>query len=189
MKNGIVTAVAAAGVLAASSAFACGFHDSVALQKGVMNWAYPESLHVSTAVWRAQSDGLLPRDQPASDEMTAQARSALGILRAQRVMNQLGAALQRKPGQAGRPALAVVLLGPLLWSRFETQGSAVQAQFHVEGPVTGDAVVVTELATIEALLDGRLTLLDAQALGALRIYAPVAVTAGAQRWLSAMTAG
>ena len=172
--------------LSASPALGCGFHDEVTLQRGVMNWAYPDSLHVRSAVWRAQSDGLLARDQLADRELTPEARATLGLLRAQRLMNQLGAALQRASGKTARPPISVVLVGPMLWSRFELQSSGVQTRFHVDGPQPGDAVIVTELATVEALLEGKLTLSDALTLGVLKIYAPTAATAGAQNWLAAL---
>ena len=74
----------------------------------------------------------------------------------------------------------------MLWSRFEPQSSGVQTRFHVDGPQPGDAVIVTELATVEALLEGKLKLSDALALGVLKIYAPAAATAGAQNWLAAL---
>ena len=73
----------------------------------------------------------------------------------------------------------------MLWSRFEPQSSAVQTQFHVDGPQPGDAVIVTELATVEALLEGKLTLSDALTLGVLKITRPLG-SAGAQNWLAAL---
>ncbi len=88
-----------------------------------MNWVYPDSLHVRSAVWRAQSDGVLARDQLAGRELTEKARATLSLLRAQKLMNQFGAALQRASGKTARQPISVVLLGPLLWSRFEPQSS------------------------------------------------------------------
>ena len=33
-------------------AAACGFHEQATLLRGMMNWVYPDSLHVATAVWK-----------------------------------------------------------------------------------------------------------------------------------------
>ena len=181
-----VSAALIASALAASPVLGCGLHDDVSLQRGVMNWVYPDSLHVRSAVWRAQADGVLARDQRVDGDTTTEARTMFGLLRAQRLMNQLGTALHRASGKTARQPISVVLLGPLLWSRFEQQSSAIQMQFHVDGPRTGDAVVVTELATIEGLLGGELTLNDALKHGLLKIYAQPSATASAQIWLAAM---
>ena len=48
-----------------------------------MNWVYPDSLHVRSAVWRAQLDGVLARDQLADRELTQEARATLSLLQAQ----------------------------------------------------------------------------------------------------------
>ena len=169
-----------------SPAFSCSFDDDVSLQRGVMNWAYPDSLHVRSAVWRAQSDGLLAREQLPDGAQTQQVRAKLGLLQARRLMSQFGAALQRASGNNAQQPIAVVLLGPLLWSRFEPRASTVQTRFHVDGPRTGDAVIVTELAVIEALLGGKLSLNDAFTQGLLKIYAQPSATASAQSWLAAL---
>ena len=137
-------------------------------------------------MWRAQSEGVLARDQLAGRELTQEARATLSLLQAKKLMNQFGAALQRASGKTARQPISVVLLGPLLWSRFEPRSSEVHTQFHVDGPQPGDAVIVTELATVEALLDGKLKLSDAMALGVLKIYAPAATTTSAQNWLAAL---
>ena len=181
----VISATLIASALAAGPALGCGYHDGVTLQRGLMNWVYPDSLHVRSAVWRAQLDGVLARDW-SDGELTQEARATFGLLRAQRLMNQLGAALQHASGKTARQPISVVLLGPMLWSRFEPQSSAVQTRFHVDGAQPGDAVIVTELATVEALLEGKLTLSDALTLGVLKIYAPTAATAGAENWLAAL---
>ena len=33
-----------------SKRFACGFHDDVTLARGIMNWVYPDALHVVGAI-------------------------------------------------------------------------------------------------------------------------------------------
>ena len=50
----------AAIVFTSGAAFACGYHNPSDVARGVMNFAYPKSLYVRTAVWQAQNSGLLP---------------------------------------------------------------------------------------------------------------------------------
>ena len=57
--NALCTAFLACAAFACSPAFACGFHDQSSMLRGMMNWVYPDSLHVSTAVWVAQRAGRL----------------------------------------------------------------------------------------------------------------------------------
>ena len=72
--------VALVAVLASPPSFACGFHDSVQLQKGILNWVYPDSLHVGTAVWMAQEAGRLARDNLAgNDDLTPEARNRIHV--------------------------------------------------------------------------------------------------------------
>jgi hydrogenase/urease accessory protein HupE len=51
---------------------------------------------------------------------------------------------------AEHPAVAVVLMGPMLWSRIEPQNGGTQVRTHVSGPVTGDVVLVTDTPALEA---------------------------------------
>jgi hypothetical protein len=124
---------------------ACGFHDEVSLQRGVMNWVYPESLHVRAAVWRAQQAGQIEREE-------------LPYLKVAFLLKAL------------RPHLAantsVVLLTPMLWTRYGPEGVRV----HAEGAARGDAVLVTEAAVVKAIVEKRLTLAHALAGGVLRSY-------------------
>ena len=117
----------------------------MALQRGLMNWAYPDSLHVRSAVWREQQAGRLERDE-------------LPYMKVAFLLNQL------RPQLA--PNASVVLLTPMLWTRYRPEGVRV----HAEGPAQGDAVVVTEAAVVKAIVEERLTMADALAGGMLRIY-------------------
>ncbi len=141
MRRLLIAALAAA----APAAFACGFHDEVMLQRGLMNWIYPESLQVRTAVWREQQAGRLERDE-------------LPYMKVALLLNQLRARLAQNA--------SVVLLTPMLWTRYRPEGVRV----HAEGPAPGDAVVVTEASVVKAIVEERLSIADALAGGMLRIY-------------------
>jgi hypothetical protein len=162
--------IAALLFAASSSAVACGFHDAVTVQRGVMNWAYPESLHVRTAVWQAQLGGRLER-------------SELTYLGTTLLLNQLKAHLAASASSV-RPNVTVVLLGPMLWSRYQPDGAGVRLSLHVDGPVEGDVVLVTEAPVVKAIVDERLSVRDALALGVVKLYGGAAASQSVVAWLS-----
>jgi hypothetical protein len=163
---------AAAGLLAAALAgpgWGCALEgDDGVLLRSAMNVAYPQALNVLGAVSSARRSGRIDRwrglDEPtgAAEKRAEHARIAasLGQLRA-----RLAAATP-----AGAPALSIVLVEPMLWSRLVTRGARLDLAVHVSGPVRGDVVVVTDEPVIASLNDGRLTAGDALALDLVRLY-------------------
>jgi hypothetical protein len=182
-------AMLAWAVCACQPALACGFHDQSQLRRTVMNWAYPDSLHVATAVWMAQASGqLAPDDRATQDDVTPEARNVFGYLKASALLSRFGMDLG-KAHEGPHPGLAVVLLGPMLWSRYEVQGTEVRMQAHLEGPEQSDVVLVTEAPLIEALVTGRLGAQDAMQLGVMRLYGGAGESGAARAWLLASFPG
>jgi hypothetical protein len=160
------------------------------MRRGILNMAYPESLHVSTAVWQAQLAGQLPRDPFAQrDDLTPEARGALRLVRANGLLHRFAAQLGPGAAASSRPTLAVVLLGPVMWSRFEVDGEVVKSMLHVTGPERSDVVVVTDVAVVEAIGSGAVSPAEALALGLMRLYGPTAEVAAAQEWLGGRAPG
>lgn len=181
-------AVACVSLAAAGAVWPCGFEDpsSVAGQRGVMNLAFPNSAWVSTAVWQAQKAGDLPPDALARrDDLTPQARASLQLMRATWLIKSLAKRLDVPPGAADRPAIAVVLMGPMLWSRVEPRDGAIaaRAQIHVSGPERGDVVLVTDTPAIEAIVGAGMRFERAQELGVARLYGSPAQVGAVQAWL------
>jgi len=180
--------VLAAWLFAATTAAdACGFEDpnSIGMQRGMLNMAFPESLHVGTAVWQAQRAGALPRDALAQrDDLAPEARATLRLVKANAVLTQVAARLSQASGEPPHPNLAVVLLGPVLWSRLESSGGTVRAAVHVAGPEDGDVVVVTDIPVIEAIASGDLDFAQALERRVMRLYGTPPAVADAQRWLA-----
>ncbi len=152
-------------------AMACGFEDpnSVTSRRGILNFVYPKSLYVTSAVWQAQLDGVLPRTETAVENKSFvagrtkydSAVAALGGLR-----DRLTAASDGQP----IAAFSVVLLGPVLWTRFVPEGSVITMTPHASGPASGDIVIVTDEPVMRALLDEQLTPSAARELGLIRFY-------------------
>lgn len=151
----------------AHPAWTCGFEDpnSATAARGVLNVVYPDALHVVSAVWRAELDGAIERDNtPAS------ARALVGFGRTTRMLESFGASMNAASGPQA-PAFAVVLLTPMLWTRFESRGGHSVTP-HVSGPDPGDVVVVTDESVVAALERGRLAPRRAMELGLVRFYGP-----------------
>jgi len=187
---GLGALLLAAALAAAPSAQACGYHDASKLNLGMLNLAYPDALYVRTAVWMAQRDGVIAADLgPPAGELPRAGQAdiyrllrtvgALGHLR-----NRLETALDGRP----LPAFAIVLMKPMLWSRFEAAGSEMTLQAHAAGPAASDVVIVTDEPVVDALLDGRLGSRDAQARGLVRFYGSPAEVASVSSLFDRLTA-
>ncbi len=176
----------------ASAAGACGFDDpsSIGMQRGMLNLAYPEALHVGTAVWQAQLAGRLPRDPVAQfGDLSPEQRGTLRLARARLLLGRFAARLADDGAAAPRPSLAVVLLGPVMWSRLESGGRTLNPALHVAGPEAGDVVVVTDIAAIEAIAGGALSFGEALDLGVVRLYGRPADVAATRHWLTGRARG
>jgi hypothetical protein len=159
---------------------------SIAFLRGSLQLAYPEALHVGTAVWQAQLAGTLPRDPLAQrDDLSPEARGKLRLLKVTATLRQVAARLAGAPGTTAHPDVALVLLGPVMWTRFETANGGVRATPHVPGPAQGDVVVVTDIPVVEAIASGDLGFADAIERRVLRLYGAPDAVAEATRWLSA----
>lgn len=156
----------------APAAIACGYHDAVDLNRSALNLAYPDALHVHTAVWMAQLQGFIERAEPPAPNDDRP--EPLRVLAAYRdTVGQLGLFRDRlgsRLGERALPAFTVVLIGPMLWTRFEEPGEGLAMTPHVKGPSPGDVVVVTDKPVIAALVEGMLTPREAARLGLLRFY-------------------
>ena len=158
-------ACAALLALGAGPAQACGFEDpsNVGFQRGVLNLAFPKALWVSTAVWQAQEAGLLARDEASTAN-----RALLGFRRASDALSALARDLDT--ANETLPAFTLVMIGPVLWTRFAENAGAFSATPHVKGPAMGDVVVVSDEPVVIALARGQIGGGLALERGLIRIY-------------------
>jgi hypothetical protein len=160
-------AVTAAFLATASplEGFACGFHDDETLARGIMNWVYPDALHVVGATAAAVAEGRLP---PPDGEMGPDpfgTRYRATVRSIERFLEVLSPA-----AGAPSPNFSLVLVEPMLWTRFEGDQGRLRAQVHVSGPQPGNIVLVSDTNVIRAVADGRLSIGDAHRLGLIRLY-------------------
>ncbi|WP_296709110.1 hypothetical protein [Rhodoblastus sp.] len=176
--------IAAALAAASTAAMSCGYDDpaGVSTIRGMLNFIYPKSLYVIPAVLQAQANNIIARDdRPAAVKVLLgyqQAVAKLGLLRDR---------LAIVSDDRQKPAFAIILIGPALWTRFEPDGDGLAMMPHAEGPARGDVVLVTEESVISALVDGRLTAASAAELGLIRYYGAAESLSAAQTWLERAT--
>lgn len=141
-------------------ASACGFEDpkGADAMRGAINWIYPDALHVTSAVWRAQLEGLIER---------APAKSLFGY---QTATSRLIALRDRLSGEAATPGFSVLLIGPMLWSQYRADDAGLTVIHHRDKAGADDVVIVTDEHVVTALVAGRLTVSAAAERGLLRFY-------------------
>jgi len=133
--------IALAGMLAAPPrARACGYHDPSGIGRGGLSLSFPGALHVHTAVWQAQVAGAIPRAEPpsADDGQPEPIRSLAAYRETLGTLGVLAERVQAAGSGGDVPAFSVVLVGPVLWARFEQAGGKLDVAPHVAGPAAGD---------------------------------------------------
>lgn len=163
----------AALVAVAPAARSCGYHHPSNVSLGMLNWAYPDSLHVKTAVWMAQRDGVLAIAEPSTGP-DAQSQTLLRqMAQLRETTANLGAlqtGLVRSLDGREIPSFSVVLIGPMLWARFHSVDGSPAMAVHVDGPALEDVVLVSDAPVIASLVAGQLAPAEARRRGLLRAY-------------------
>jgi hypothetical protein len=147
----------------------CGFEDpgGVNTSRGVLNWIYPNALYVTSAVWKAQLDGVIAKSRPPDQRV----RSLLGgYAEAARVLRRFGQNISEFQTVSSQPSISLVLLGPVLWTRYAASENGYTTEIHAKGASAGDVVLVTDEPVVEALVEGRLTADTAEKRGLIRFY-------------------
>lgn len=148
---------------------ACGYEDPATLAIGALNFAYPDALYVGTAVWQAQVEGRLPRNEPAAPPTSGDAiRRQAATWEATRLNERLRAVFDGWPEGTALPAMAFVDTG--LWTRFERQSGKLVTLSHQTGPAGEAVVLVTMPVALRAVLDGRISFAAALKSGIMRAY-------------------
>jgi hypothetical protein len=146
------------------AAVACGYHDDVSLARGVLNWTYPDALHVVGAMAQAVSERRLPPPTFGREH------DAWGYHRVVRLLDQYAQRMRLVRSEARPPAFSLLLIEPMLWTRFASEGGELQFQVHVSGPQAGDLVLISGETVIREITNSRLLVGEAYRLGLMRLY-------------------
>lgn len=148
-----------------SQAAACGYHDDVSRARGLLNWIYPDALRVAGAISTAVAERRLPTPAPARG-----GAGLLGYHGAARALDQHAQQLRMSSDEMQRPTFSLVLIEPMLWTRFVSEDGDVRAKVHVSGPQAGDLVVISGEDVIREIAHNRLSIGEAYRRGLMRLY-------------------
>jgi hypothetical protein len=143
-------------------AVACGYHDDVSLARGVLNWLYPDALHVVGALAQAVTAKRLPA--PTLE------RDPWGYQRTVRSLHQYAQQLRMLSGETRPPAFSLLLIEPMLWTRFTPEDGDLQTQVHISAPQAGDLVLISGEEVIREISNNRLAVGEAYRHGLIRLY-------------------
>jgi hypothetical protein len=152
-RSHFCTSFALAGLLclgAAPAAFGCGFHPAMEVQLESM---YPGSLPVAVALRRAADSGVI--DAAA---LEAPGKGTALYADSVRRLQAFRKTLAASPAAAELPAsfsLRYVESG--LWTRYSRSDGKIRVDIHTDGPVEGEAVVLTGEPVLTEVLAGRLS--------------------------------
>ena len=135
---------------AAPMALGCAFHAALEVELDSM---YPGSFPVAVALRAAADSGVI--DAAALEAPGAgTAAYADSVRRLQEFRNALAAS----PAAAQLPSsFSLGFVESRLWSRYSQSGSEIRVDIHTDGPVEGEAVVLTGEPVLTELLAGRLS--------------------------------
>ncbi|PND24894.1 hypothetical protein [Sinorhizobium sp. M4_45] len=139
----------------AHAALACGYHSS--LDSSTFNVAHPGSVAVASAIYHAGERGIL-------DDRITTARSATlfgqGYREAVEQLRRLERGVANRTadlGDTGSRRFAVLFVRSRLWSDFTAQPGRTKVNIHVDGPVQGEPIVLTDESVLRALFSEQLT--------------------------------
>ncbi len=73
-------------------------------------------------------------------------------------------------GETRPPAFSLLLIEPMLWTRFVAEDGDLRAQVHTSGPQAGDLVLISGEDVIREVTRNRLTIGEAHRRGLVRLY-------------------
>src|SRR5262245_28976433 len=93
-------------------AVACGYHDDVSLARGVLNWTYPDALHVIGAIGQAVRERRLPAP------ILGRERDPWAYHHIVRTLDQYAEKLRTSSRSKPSLSFSLLLIEPMLWVRF-----------------------------------------------------------------------
>jgi hypothetical protein len=160
----LALATALLAISPAPAGHACGYHDDVSIGRGMLNWTYPEALHVIGAISAATvAKRLIPRESAEPDPFGLYYRATV------KALERFAELLDVRSNEAS-PSFSLVLVEPMLWTHFEAGSNGLRAHAHMPGPRPDDLVVISGQDVIHAIANARLGIDEAYRLGLIRLY-------------------
>jgi hypothetical protein len=159
-------AALAALLMLTSSALPCSDHEDPAMGRDRLAANYPGALEILPTVVAARREKLLPPANP----MAALFVDKFPLQRHIRLLEHFEGAVNAAAGGAASISFSLVLIEPMLWSRYAPAGGSLRATVHTDGADPGELVVIAPEDVIVIIGDGKLTLAQAQARGLVGIH-------------------
>ncbi|MBW7966793.1 hypothetical protein [Bradyrhizobium sp. BR 10261] len=164
-RLGVFVLLLGCAAWAPSQTAACGYHDDVSLARGALNWIYPDALHVIGAISTAVADRRLP-----AGASVRRGPDLFGYHATVRSIERLGRQLHEIAGEMPGPEFSLLLIEPMLWTRFVPDQGDLQARVHVSAPQAGELVIISGEEVIRAIANNALTIGEAYRSGLMRLY-------------------
>ena len=97
-------------------------------------------------------------------------RDPWGYHRIVRSLHQYAQQLQAFSGETRPPEFSLLLIEPMLWTRFISEGGDLQTQVHVSAPQAGDLILISGEDVIREITNSRLSVGQAYQHGLIRLY-------------------
>ena len=147
---------------AAPTAIGCGFHSPLEVQLDSM---YPGSFPVAVALRTAADRGVID-----AKALEAPSKGAARYADTVRRLQEFGTTLAALPVAAELPAsFSLGYVESRLWARYTKAGGDIRVEVHTDGPIDGEAVVLTGEPVLREVLAGRLSVDRALADGVILI--------------------
>lgn len=143
------------------------------LSRAFINIIYPNAFHVFGAIIEAREEGRLPPIDRARVTLRGDARTRLykaEVDRSINTMQSLGVAIDKQVAKESQADIAVLLLEPMMWTRYSGRYVNVRQGMQLDGPLDGDIVLITDLPVIESMRSGEMSIAEAIDMGVMRIY-------------------
>jgi hypothetical protein len=136
----------------------------------MLNWLYPNSLHVYAEIWRAQRAGELPSPDAAQGSPDQRAPDLIAFEQAAHALKTLGDRFGSAASDVTSERFSLVLVESVLWTQFEFSGADQRVDIDASGPAKDDLVLVTGEPVLYAMESNTLTLSSAVETGLLKLY-------------------
>jgi hypothetical protein len=165
-QNRLPIVALAALLLLSGPALPCSDHEDPAVGRDRLAANYPGALDILPIIASARRERLLPPANPMatlwSDKFPLQ-RHVRAVQKFEEALNLAA--------QGGAPVgFSMVMIEPMLWTRYAPADGRAKASVHTEGAEPGELVVVSAEDVINAIGNGRWSIGEAHAAGLLGLH-------------------
>ena len=166
-RRQIGAAALVATVMYVPIALSCGYEDpnSASIQRGALNLSYRNALYVVGALTQARMDGVIA---PPSEGLPAKDLFGSQFHKTAMMLQKFGDALVLSPNDD--LVFSLVLVEPMLWTRFAVREGRVTTSVHLNGPAADAPVVIATEAVLGEIAEHRMTPERAAELDLIRFY-------------------